>query len=277
MSEETQKAMEALGIDAGGPDKTNPDDGGTDYKARCAELERQLASARVDEGRVRKLDAELKARDARIAELEKATVLGSLPENLQDVPDAVKETALLLSKDAAQKAVAGMDGRMAQLEKSVEEDRRRRLTQMSNEFVARINSEFPGFAKGLKEGGSFKAAWDQFLSETHVAASVREAFANLDADALMYHIRNFYEFHGVDPSGGQDPNAAPDPRSMGGGAGAKPQAGGKKVYTPEEWESEYDNLQDQYDRGTIGPKAYAEQRQVLMDAYKEGRVKAAAR
>ena len=265
MNQETKDAMEALGMSAGGG--TDTPDGGIDYKAKYEEAQRLLASARVDEGRVKKLDAEKKALEAKVAELEKATALGSLPAELQDVPDSVKETAMLLS----QRAVEGVNGRMAQLEKSVEEDKAIRLAQMSDEFVARINQSFPGFARGLKEGGAFKAAWDQY--QAYNSASINEAFATYNYNVLAYHIQRFYEENGVDPSGGRDPNAAPDPRSMGGGAGAQPQFGGKKIYTPEEWEGEFDDLQNRYESGIIGPKEYAEKRQILTDAYKEGRVK----
>lgn len=267
MNEEMKNAMEALGVDAVGAPANPADDGEIDWKAKYEEAQRQLASARVDAGRVRKLDGELKVAQSKIAELEKATALGSLPAELQDVPDSVKETALLLS----QKAVEGVSGRMEQLEKSVEEEKAKRLAQMSNVFVARINQNFPWFAKGLKEGGALKAAWDQY--QVPNAASINEAFATLNYDVLAYHINRFCETYGVDPSGGRDLNAAPDPRTMGGGVGAQPTVGGKKTYTPDEWESEFDDLQNQYEGGVIGPKDYEAKRQILLDAYKEGRVK----
>ena len=266
MNEEAKNAMEALGVNATGGEGDHAG-GGIDWKAKYEEAQRQLASARVEEGRVRKLDGELKAAQSKIAELEKATALGALPDELQDVPDSVKETALLLS----QRAVEGVNGRMAQLERTVEEDKAMRLAQMSDAFVSRINQNFPWFAKGLKEGGALKSAWDQYQIPN--AASIKEAFATLNYDMLAYHINRFCEAYGVDPSGGRDPNAAPDPRAMGGGAGAQPTPGGKKIYTPEEWEREFDDLQNQYDGGIIGPKDYAEKRQILTDAYKEGRVK----
>lgn len=60
---------------------------------------------------------------------------------------------------------------------------------------------------------------------------------------------------------------------MGGGVGAQPTVGGKKTYTPDEWESEFEDLQNQYEGGVIGPKDYEAKRQILLDAYKEGRVK----
>lgn len=270
MNEETKNAMEALGMKPG-DGNGSAQDGGIDYKAKYEEAQRQLASASVEQGRVKKLDAELKAAKERLAELEKGRALGVLPEELQDVPDPIKETALLLSKKAAEDAAAGLSGRMARLERTVEQDKETRLAQMSSDFVAQINRNFPDFARGLKEGGSFKAAWDGY--QTYNAASIGEAFAKLDYRALAYHIKRFYDENGVDPSGGRDMNAAPDPRTMGGGAGARPFAAGKKTYTPEEWEREYDSLQDLYDGGRIGPGDYAAKRQNLMDAYREGRVR----
>lgn len=273
MDQETKDTMEALGISAGGArtDTTNPSDDGIDYKAKYEEMVQKYAAAQVEQGRVKKLNAELKATQSRLAELEKQKTLGELPEELQDVPDTVKETALLLSQRAADRVAAGMDQRMAHLEKSLMEDKSRRAAELANEFVARINQEFPEFAKGLKEGGAFKAAWDEYQRSN--GASIREAFGSLNFNMLSYHINRFYSEHDVDPSGGRDPNAAPDPRSMGGGAGASQPIGGKKTYTADQWEKEYDSLLDQYERGVIGPNDFQTKRQILTDAYKEGRVK----
>lgn len=274
MNNEMKDTMDALGITAGAAVTEPPTDGGIDYKAKYEEAMQELASARVEQGRVKRLDGDLKAAKQRIAELERQTALGTLPEDLQDVPDSVKETALHLSKQAAQQAVADMDGRMANLEKmaaKVEADEKRRMAQLSNDFIERINQDFPDFIRGLKAGGSFKAAWDEYQIPN--AASIKEAFAALDYNSVAYHINRFYDSYGVVPSGGQDRNATPDPRSMSGGASATPVVGGKKTYTKEGWEAEYDDLQDQYDRGAISPKTYAEKRQVLLDVQKEGRIK----
>lgn len=274
MTEEVKSAMETLGAAASGgnPSKvTIP--GEVDWKARCEEAERKLASAQVEQGRVKKLDADLKERDARIAELEKKVALGELPDNLKEVPTEIKETARIMSEGAAQRAVAGVDARLAQLEKDRQADKAARIEQLASDFVMNVNAKYPGFLAGIKEGGNLKAAWDEY--QRYNAASVVDAFNRLDANTFMYHIQRFYESNGVDPSGGRDPNAAPDPRAMGGGAGARPQIGQKKIYTPEEWEREYDSLQNDYEDGRISPKDYAAKRDMLVNAHKEGRVKAA--
>lgn len=275
MTEEVKNAMKTLGAAASGGDssKVEVPDGGVDWKARCEEAERKLASAQVEQGRVKKLDTELKERDAKIADLERKVALGELPDNLKEVPDDIKETARIMSEGAAQRAVAGVDKRIAQLEQDRQADKAARLEQLASEFVQSVNAKFPGFLAGIKEGGNLKAAWDEY--QRYNAASVVDAFNRLDAATFMYHIQRFYESNGVDPSGGRDPNAAPDPRAMGGGAGARPQFGQKKIYTPEEWEREYDSLQDNYEAGLISPKDYAAKRDTLVNAHKEGRVKAA--
>lgn len=275
MTEEVKNAMETLGAAASGgdPSKVVVQDGGIDWKDRCEEAERKLASALVEQGRVKKLDAELKERDAKIADLERKVALGELPDNLKEVPDDIKETARIMSEGAAHRAVAGVDKRLAQLEQDRQADKAARLEQLASEFVQSVNAKFPGFLAGIKEGGNLKAAWDEY--QRYNAASVVDAFNRLDAATFMYHIKRFYESNGVDPSGGRDPNAAPDPRAMGGGAGASPQQfGQKKIYTPDEWEREYDSLQDDYEAGRISPKDYAAKRDTLVNAHKEGRVKA---
>ena len=274
MTEEVKNAMEALGAAASGgdPSKVNHP-GDVDWKAKYEESQRELASAKVDQGRVKKLDAELKDRDARIAELERKVALGELPENLKEVPEDIKETARIMSEGAAHRAVAGIDDRIAKLEQARQADKAAQVEQLAGEFVRSVNAKFPGFLAGIKEGGVLKAAWDEY--QRYNAASIVDAFNRLDADAYIYHVQRFYESNGVDPSGGRDPNAAPDPRAMGGGAGARPQQfGQKKIYTPDEWEREYDSLQDDYEAGRISPKDYAAKRDTLVNAHKEGRVKA---
>lgn len=273
MTEEVKNAMEALGAAASGgdPSKVNHP-GDVDWKAKYEESQRELASAKVDQGRVKKLDTELKERDARIAELERQIALGELPENLKEVPAEIKETARIMSEGAAQRAVAGIDDRIAKLEKDRQADKAAQVEQLAGEFVRSVNAKFPGFLAGIKEGGVLKAAWDEY--QRYNAASIVDAFNRLDADAYIYHVQRFYESNGVDPSGGRDPNAAPDPRAMGGGAGARPQQfGQKKIYTPEEWEREYDSLQDDYESGRISPMDYSAKRDQLLNAHKEGRVR----
>lgn len=273
MNSETKDTMEALGIKTDDAGAKNPTDGGVDYKAKYEAAMQELASAKVEQGRVKRLDGDLKAAKSRIAELERQTAIGELPEELSDVPTSIKETALHLSQHVAQKAVADIDGRMARLEQSVEEGKRVQMARLSEDFVAQLNQKFPEFVKGLKDGGAFKSAWDEY--QLYNKASIEDAFSRLDINALSYHIERFYESHGVDPSGGRDPNAAPDPRGASGGAGAQPNFGTKKVYTPEKWEGEFDDLQTQYERGAIGANEYAARRQDLLNAYKEGRVKPA--
>lgn len=271
MNEETKNAMEALGMKPG-DGTASVQEGEIDYKAKYEALEAKIKHMKeCDDGRVKSANAELKAAKERIAELEKERALGALPQELQDVPDQIKDTALLLSQNAAKAATAGLDGRMTELEKKYARDNEARQQQLADEFVAKISNEFPDFANGLKTNGAFKAAWDQY--QAFNAASIADAFKKFDYNALAYHIKRFYAENDVDPSGGREINAAPDPRAFGGGANARPFAPGKKTYTPEEWESEYDSLQNQYEDGRIGPGDYAAKRQVLMDAYKEGRVK----
>ena len=269
MQQETKNAMEALGMNAGSEGgKTDPGGGEIDWKAKFEETQRQLASARVEEGRVKKLDGELKAAQQRIAELEKKSVLDTLPESLSDAPELEKELSMHVAKGVFAKEITERDARMARMEKEIEEDKARRQAEMSQSFVARINRDFPGFASGLKEGGALKTAWDEY--QTFNAASIKEAFATLNYDVLAYHIKRFYEAHGVDPSGGRGVDTPPDPRSTGGGA-PRQTAGNAKTYTMQEYETlqqKAHSLRDEYRFDE-----YRKLARELEEAWTEGRVK----
>ena len=277
MNTETKDAMKALGINPGGAGTPPPAGGGEpDYKALYEKTQHELDVAKVEQGRVRKLNEELQAKNARIAELEKGAALGALPENLKDgVPDEMKEAALLLSKGVVDKAMAGQEERLAMLERQQKEEAERRRaederrqSERLDAFMAQLAQKFPDFMKGIAAGGAFKAAWDEY--QVNNAESLTAGFAACDLATVSYHIKRFCETTDFDPSGGRGEIAAPDPRSLGGGV-PRTEAGGQKTYTMQE----YENL-TQKARQLRAEYRFDEYRKLsreLEDAWSEGRVK----
>lgn len=268
--------MEALGVKPGAKvGGGEAGSGGIDYKAECERLKHELEVTRIEEGRVSKLDAELKAKDARIAELEKTVALGSLPEKLKDVPDEMKETAMLLSKGVVDKAMQQQNARIAELEerqqraqREAQEQRQNQQQEMVAAFLAKLNSDYPAFMQGIKAGGAFNAAWTQYQENN--AESISAAVNSCNVKKMAYHIKTFCEQNDVDPSGGRDPNATPDPRALGGGA-PRQEPNAKKTYTPEEYQTLTEKarrLREEYRF-----EEYKKLSQELDDAWSEGRVK----
>ena len=271
MNTETKDAMKALGINPGGEGAAA---GGEepDYKALYEKAQHDLDVAKVEQGRVRKLNEELQAKNARIAELEKGAALGELPDNLKDgVPDEMKEAAFLLSQRAMQKTQAEMDAqkeRLAMLERQQREDEERRQLERADAFTSQLMQSFPDFMKNISAGGAFKAAWDEY--QVNNAESISAAFKACDFKKMAYHVKRFCESNDFDPSGGRGETAAPDPRSLSGGA-PRQDEGGKKTYTMQE----YENL-TQKARQLRAEYRFDEYRKLsreLDDAWSEGRVK----
>lgn len=248
-----------------------------ELRARVAELEKRYNAARVEEGRVRKLDEAVKERDRRIAELEERLRDGEIgallsPEDDALVPDEVKRLT--------SKAAGLVDGRIDALRRE-NEQRFRELEERTaaeraqaeeaarRDFVARIEREFPGFLASVSTGGDKEAQWLKY--QRYNAASIREAMASRDLGALSYHVKCFYENHlGVRvPDGGNGPSA-PDPRASGGGAaGGAPQGG--RPYTLDEFDALFDQKEAARERGD-----WAEVRRITDEinrARAEGRVK----
>jgi len=280
--QELKEAMSAIGGEnpaggEGGGEVGSGKVGEVDYKARCAELEQQLRSAHVEGGRVKKLDGELKAAQARIAELEernaREAALGELPEELRDVPDDIKNTSLAIAQGLVQKAMAGSERRMKELEERVNHGETLRSQQTAADFVQKVNEKFPGFLGAIAKGGDKNEAWSKY--QLHNLATIQTAIRNCDFDTLSYHIGQFYRFiDQVPPSGNQDGSAAPDPRSTGGGANTQSgivQPG--KTYSIQEWCKIRDEAQSKFQSQKISYKDYAAICDELTKAHREGRVK----
>jgi len=269
MNEEMEEAMNALsgngaaGGDAGGDT--------TDWKAKYEEAQRQLNSARVDEGRVKKLSEKIKALEGQLAD---ATALKRAKEEVAnmgedqrgEVPEDYLVGAGVLAQKMAAKAIAAQKAEFDQ--RMAERDQREAAAARQN-FAQKIGNEFPGFFRdAVLEGGDKHAAWQKYLRFN--AASVTTAFNACDFDTLSWHIRNFYNTEvGIPPPSGGTGAAAPDPSPTGGGTSVAVKSG--KVYTWDEIDKLYDEIEVLRSRGDReGMKRLSDEVEM---AQREGRVK----
>ena len=254
MSEEINKAIDALagGTKVGG---TPPADT-TDWKAKYEEAQRELNSARVEQGRVKKLNEEKSELERKLAEAQSArgvqSAIEALPDNLRtDTPEDYQKVAAIMAQQAVSKAVqeaearrkAELDTVMAQMA----EREKREADAKRADFGARVEREFPGFLKSaVLEGGDKYEAWVAY--QRFNAASINVAVQKCDFDTLAYHIRAFYRNElGVEPPSGGTGAAAPDPSATGGGNPVTPKSG--KTYTDQELSELFDKKEAARDRG----------------------------
>lgn len=269
MNEEMEKAMNALsGSGAAGGDAGSD---ATDWKAKYEEAQRQLNSARVDEGRVKKLSEKVKALEGQLAD---ATALKRAKEEVAnmgedqrgEVPEDYLVGAGVLAQKMAAEAIAAQK---AEFDQRMAEREQREAAAARQNFAQKIGNEFPGFFRdAVLEGGDKHAAWQKYLRFN--AASVTTAFNACDFDTLSWHIRNFYNTEvGIPPPSGGTGAAAPDPSPTGGGTSVAVKPG--KVYTWDEIDKLYDEIEVLRSRGDReGMKRLSDE---VEKAQREGRVK----
>lgn len=268
MNDETKKAMDALAGNGG------TDAAATDWKAKCEELQRQLNSARVDEGRVKKLDEKNKALERELAEARASrrvqSVIDDLPEDVRSSnPDESLKGAAIIAQRMTEQTLASRDEELAALKAQIAEREQREQAANQSRFTARIEQEFPGFlASAVAEGGANHAAWVQY--QRFNAPSIQAAARSFDFDTLAYHIRQFYMSGlGIEPPSGGKAPAAPDPGNIGGGQPVVVKPG--KTYTWDEIDKLYDEIEELRSRGDkAGMRRLADE---IEQAQREGRVK----
>ncbi len=272
MNDEMKKAMDALAGE--GSPTGNAGGDTTDWKAKYEEMERKFASAQVEQGRVKKLDEEKKALEAKIAELSASgraqEALSALPEDIRnDMPESVAKGTSLIAQKTVEAAMAARDAELAQLKAQMAERDQRNAAVTRQQFGARIEQEFPGFlANAVSEAGKYHAAWVDYQRPN--AASINVAVRTGDFDVLSWHIQQFFatKLGIAAPSGGTGA-AAPDPSATGGGMSVALTPG--KVYTWDEIDKLYDEIEVLRARGDKeGMKRLSDE---VERAQKEGRVK----
>jgi len=230
MNEETEKALSAL---AGGGEAAKAADA-TDWKAKFEEAQKALNSARVEQGRVKKLDERNKELEAELARLSKErseqAALAGLPDELkEELPESMQKGASIIATNAVRAAMAERDAEMARLKEQMAERDRRSAEMTQARFAEQIEKNFPGFLKSaVLDSGDKHAAWVQY--QRYNAGSINAAVKSCDFDTLSWHIRKFYtdELGIAAPSGGTGA-AAPAPRTFGGGLAVAPKNGRKST------------------------------------------------
>lgn len=274
MNEEMEKAMNALAGD-GAAAGTQPGGGDvTDWKAKYEEAQRMLNSARVEQGRVKKLDEENKALQRQLED-ERASrrtqnVIDGLPDEVKgDVPDDYLKAQAEIARRTADQALASRDAEMEALKAQLAERDERDVAARRQQFAARIDREFPGFFRdAVSEVGDKHAAWVQY--QRYNAPSIVAATRSFDFDSLSWHIQQFYQnMLGIAAPSGGTGAAAPDPSPTGGGTSVSMKPG--KTYTWDEIDNLYDEIEVLRARGDKeGMKRLADE---VEKAQKEGRVK----
>lgn len=271
MNEESKKVMDAL---AGSAATGGTPGDGIDWKAKYEESQRELNSARVEQGRVRKLDEEKRELQRQLDEERAArqtqTVIDGLPEDVRgDIPEDYLKAQSIIAQRTADQAVNGQAERFAELERKIAEREKREREIAQSRFTERIEREFPGFLKAaVMDGGDKHAAWVQY--QRYNAASINAAANACDFDTLAWHIQTFYRNElGIDPPSGGHAAAAADPSSIGGGTPTVVNPG--KVYTWDEIDGLYDQIEEMRARGDRdGVRRLSDE---VETAQREGRVK----
>ena len=270
MSEQTN-AMDALtGAVSGGGSSAGET---TDWKAKYEEAQRELNSARVEQGRVKKLDEEKKALENQLEELRAARLqddaMSALPDDLRsDLPADYQKGASIIAHNTVSAELKQRDAEIADLRRKMVEREQRDAAMRNADFARLIESRYPGFLAAISEGGDKCDAWKRYLrfNRNDVVAARNSG----DIDAMIYHIDRFFtEELGVQPPSGASAAAAPDPSAISGGQPATARSG--KTYTWDEIDKLYDEIEVLRSRGDKeGMKRLSDE---VERAQKEGRVK----
>lgn len=261
MSEETLNAL------TGGAAEKAADT--TDWKAKYEEAQHALESAKVDQGRVKKLNEQMVELQKQLDEAKSRRLLS--PELAEALPDETKQGLTAVQK-ASQDAIAQAEARnraeIDELKAQMAERDARSVAAARSAFAAKIDAKFPGFLASIGEGGDKAKAWKEY--QRFNAASIAAAVNACDFDAISYHVGSFFRNGlGLEPPSGGTGAAAPDPSAVGGGTPAVANPG--KIYTWDEINKAYDEIEVMRSRGDReGMKRLSDE---IERAQKEGRVK----
>lgn len=217
-------------------------EGAEDWKSKYEETQRMLNSAKVEQGRVAKLDAEKKALEKELAQLKSnqaAKKVADLitPEERGDIPSDFVGLAATVATKATDSALTEVNQELATLRQEREAEKAEAQKRMQHEFIQRVQAKYPGFLDSIGEGGDKANAWAAYL--VHNQSSVSAAYAACDFDSLVYHVDRFYrEVLGVrPPNGGQGDASIPDPVAYRGSSPVLSAVDPNKTYTQEEFDA----------------------------------------
>lgn len=255
-----------------GNDTPNGGQSTDELKARVAELERELAKAKVEQGRVSKLNAQKKALEDELAKYREGRSAQKLASEYHDaendgIPKEYVNMAASMASKAADSAVEEARRRMEAERKAEQEANHERKAK---DLVALVESKYPKFLSSIGPGGDKQQAWASFLVNNR--DSVNRAFSELNIDMLSYHINRFYnEVLGIrPPQGTAESNPAADPTSSRRGNQSLETTAGK-VYTAAEYDALEKKALELRKRGDY--EGYRKLDEELNSALAENRVK----
>ena len=272
-----------MSIEPGGKDnKGNADGAGNSLRlgqleADNAELQRRLHAESVEQGRLRKANETIAAKDAEIERLK--AELATKGDGHVETPASLREllgedTALAVASLAAQEVQRHVAPVREQLDKHAAIDSAREAqdaAQREKMLLARVEARFPGLVGLTNDGGENQAAWGRFVRQRpniHGAWNYAAQTGN-DTELFEYLLR-FYDELGVGPPEGG--NAQPAPRMSGAAEGDGRGVRRQRDITVSEVKSAMDKARNDYDAGVITLEQYKAVKAGIDAAYDEGRV-----
>lgn len=262
MSEDKKTITDAL---TGG----TPNGETTDWKAKYEEARHALESAKVEQGRVKKLAEENAKLQKQLAERTTRKPSDYLSDEEREGIDAEQRGIIDKMVDGrVSDAVASSREEIEALKARIAEREERDGARRKRELDERFEREFPGLAAQIGPGGDKFAAWTNY--RRYHGPSIDAALAAYDFDILAYHVRNFFKSElGIEPPSGGTAPAAPEPGNIGGGKPVAVTPG--KTYTWDEIDKLYDEIEILRARGDReGMKRLSDE---IEKAQREGRVK----
>lgn len=251
-------------------------------------LKADLQRHKVEEGRVKSLAEQLKAKDAEIESMrlkveaaEKAKV-----RPLADFVDPsrrkiVDEDILLAQEDMIRGSQQGVleeiERRVGPLQKTLEAERAARAQVESASFDAQIEQLHQGFAAETNPGGKFVDKWTEYLGQVDRRTGLKNgeilsnAYGARRLDGVSDMIADFKAFAGVsrmeDVRGSAFPGRQTQFASPGSG-----RTDDKRRYTMSQYKAELAQAREAFERGRITQKERVAVLEKFKTAASEGRI-----
>lgn len=241
----------------------------TDWKTKYEEAQHALESAKVEQGRVKKLAEENAKLQKQLAERTTRKPSDYLSDEEREGIDAEQRGIIDKMVDGrVSDAVASNREEIEALKARIAERDERDCERRKLALDERFEREFPGLAAQIGPGGDKYAAWMRY--RRYHGPSIDAALAACDFDILAYHVRNFFKSElGIEPPSGGTAPAAPEPGNIGGGKPVAITPG--KTYTWDEIDNLYDEIEVLRARGDReGMRRLSDE---IEKAQREGRVK----
>lgn len=242
-----------------------PEDG-----ARVAELERELQKERVEQGRLRAVNDELRKAREEIAAL-RAQLESAKERKFSDyLTDEDKEKLDQDQLAVIDKVVRGRVGDMRAAAKAESDSLREELAKRAvDSFNAEVERIAPGLCAAISNG--HRDEWTKWCQAKSRAASVAQAFRSRDAETAAGFIAKFAEEIGLRSDGDGIAAHAPSYSPRGGTRPAYG-AGDKTQYTLAEYNAALRAAAADYDAGRITADERRAIEKKFDKALEEGRI-----